>query len=230
MALPTSGLLKWSDIQTEFGGTDPVKLSEYYGRDSVPGSGLIKASDFYGTSAVRYISGAAATANAVSANMTHVSGLNGNANEGANSRSYGLTVEFSYGQNVRYGQSGHRVTLSNLYNIAGISSADAGKAIAIRYEQLQVFRSTNGSDDTGIVTDSCGNIGVSYAANGTTVNTTTGWVTAGSISSTSNGSCSFIVNHATNQSTSQYSGESAKDMTIRHNLYSNSTSQAIRIT
>ena len=50
MALPNSGVLKWSAIQTEFGGSNPVKLSEYYGRDTLPSSGLIKASDFYGTS------------------------------------------------------------------------------------------------------------------------------------------------------------------------------------
>lgn len=52
MAMPSSGVLKWSAIQTEFGGTNPVKLSEYYGESTLPTSGLIKASDFYGTSSI----------------------------------------------------------------------------------------------------------------------------------------------------------------------------------
>ena len=51
MALPSSGTLKLSDIQGEFGGSNPIKLSEYYGADSgVPNSGTIKVSDFYGKS------------------------------------------------------------------------------------------------------------------------------------------------------------------------------------
>ena len=51
MALPSSGTLKLSDIQGEFGGSNPIKLSEYYGADAgVPNSGTIKVSDFYGKS------------------------------------------------------------------------------------------------------------------------------------------------------------------------------------
>lgn len=52
MALPSSGALALSDIQTEFGGTNPIGLSEYYGvATGVPASGTIDISDFYGTSA-----------------------------------------------------------------------------------------------------------------------------------------------------------------------------------
>lgn len=52
MALPSSGALSLSDIQTEFGGSNPISLSEYYGVDTgVPASGTIAISDFYGTSA-----------------------------------------------------------------------------------------------------------------------------------------------------------------------------------
>ena len=51
MALPSSGTLKLSQIQGEFGGSNPIKLSEYYGADAgVPSSGTIKVSDFYGKS------------------------------------------------------------------------------------------------------------------------------------------------------------------------------------
>ncbi len=52
MALPSSGQLSLDDIQTEFGGSNPIGLSEYYGVASgVPSSGTIDISDFYGTSA-----------------------------------------------------------------------------------------------------------------------------------------------------------------------------------
>ena len=59
MALPSSGALSFSQIQTEFGGTDPISLSEYYNTtsglglnisasSSIPSSGAIAVSDFYG--------------------------------------------------------------------------------------------------------------------------------------------------------------------------------------
>lgn len=63
MALPTSGVLDLSDIQTEFGGSNPISLSEYYAgglyvpsgtsgtNGAVPTSGEIEVSDFYGTQA-----------------------------------------------------------------------------------------------------------------------------------------------------------------------------------
>jgi len=58
MALPESGPLSLPDIQAEFGGTNPISLSEYYKggayvlntdfAPNVPTSGTIKISDFYG--------------------------------------------------------------------------------------------------------------------------------------------------------------------------------------
>ena len=60
MALPSSGAISFSQIQTEFGGTDPISLSEYYNTtsglglnissqySSIPASGAIAMSDFYG--------------------------------------------------------------------------------------------------------------------------------------------------------------------------------------
>ena len=51
MAIVSSGAVSLSDIATEFGGTAPHSMSEFYGVASgVPASGEIKlASDFYGT-------------------------------------------------------------------------------------------------------------------------------------------------------------------------------------
>lgn len=57
MTLQTSGAISLSDIQTEFGGTNPISLNEYYRGGSnipssvtdVPASGAIQLDDFYGT-------------------------------------------------------------------------------------------------------------------------------------------------------------------------------------
>lgn len=51
MALPTSGPLSLNDIQTEFGGSNPIGLNEYYGVASgIPASGTISIDNFYGAS------------------------------------------------------------------------------------------------------------------------------------------------------------------------------------
>lgn len=64
MTLPSSGPLSLADIQTEFGGSNPISLSEYYAGGAyvpagtsgtngpVPTSGAISISNFYGTSNV----------------------------------------------------------------------------------------------------------------------------------------------------------------------------------
>jgi len=64
MPLPSSGPLSLNDIQTEFGGTNPIALSEYYAGGAfvpagtsgtngpVPSSGTISIGNFYGTSKV----------------------------------------------------------------------------------------------------------------------------------------------------------------------------------
>lgn len=66
MPLPSSGPLSLNDIQTEFGGTNPISLSEYYAGGAnvpagttgtygaVPSSGTISIQNFYGTSKVVY--------------------------------------------------------------------------------------------------------------------------------------------------------------------------------
>jgi len=58
MALPLTGPISLTDIQTEFGGANPISLSEYYKggayvlttdyAPNVPTSGVISLSDFYG--------------------------------------------------------------------------------------------------------------------------------------------------------------------------------------
>lgn len=56
MALPPSGTITLANIQTEFGGSNPIGLSEYYrggayvtsNNTNVPTSGVISLSNFYG--------------------------------------------------------------------------------------------------------------------------------------------------------------------------------------
>ena len=49
MALQSSGPISLADIQTEFGGSNPIGLNEYYGVDTgIPSSGQISIGDFYG--------------------------------------------------------------------------------------------------------------------------------------------------------------------------------------
>jgi hypothetical protein len=50
MALQSSGAISMAQIQTEFGGSNPISISEYYGVGTVPSSGTISMSDFYGQS------------------------------------------------------------------------------------------------------------------------------------------------------------------------------------
>lgn len=62
MTLPTSGVISLADIQTEFGGANPISINEYYAggtyvasgtsgtNGAVPSSGQISFSQFYGTS------------------------------------------------------------------------------------------------------------------------------------------------------------------------------------
>ena len=59
MTLPASGPLAFTNIQTEFGGTNPIGLNEYYRGGSfvpvsvntatIPAAGTIAANNFYGT-------------------------------------------------------------------------------------------------------------------------------------------------------------------------------------
>ena len=62
MALDASGTLSLGDIQTEFGGSNPIGMSEYYGDgdyvpdgtedgdgNAIPESGALDISDFYDT-------------------------------------------------------------------------------------------------------------------------------------------------------------------------------------
>ena len=55
MAVTSSGQITLLDIATEFGGSEPHTLSEYYGKSTVPASGQISIGNFYGTSNAVYV-------------------------------------------------------------------------------------------------------------------------------------------------------------------------------
>lgn len=67
MPLPSSGAISLNDIQTEFGGSNPISLSEYYQGGSIigsgvypntiPTSGLIQLDDFYSAKATHAYAG-----------------------------------------------------------------------------------------------------------------------------------------------------------------------------
>ena len=73
MAIPSSGSIAMSAIQTEFGGSNPISLSEYYSGGSnvpsgitgnngtIPTSGEIQMGDFRGSSNVAYVSATGGT-------------------------------------------------------------------------------------------------------------------------------------------------------------------------
>ena len=58
MTLPVSGALTLAQIQTEFGGSDPIGMNEYYSgggiitNNQLPTSGPISMADFYGKSSI----------------------------------------------------------------------------------------------------------------------------------------------------------------------------------
>lgn len=52
MTLQSSGAISLANVQTEFGGSNPIGINEYYGRAAgIPASGTISLYDFYGKSA-----------------------------------------------------------------------------------------------------------------------------------------------------------------------------------
>ena len=79
MAVPT-GTASLLDIQNEFGGSNPISLSEYYGvADGVPASGTISINDFRGKSNIFYLDINSNTANAVVSTLATNAGWNGSA-------------------------------------------------------------------------------------------------------------------------------------------------------
>jgi len=62
MALQGSGAISLSDVQTEYGGSNPIAISEYYGSPGIPSSGaLALGGSFHGQSNITYTVGSGGT-------------------------------------------------------------------------------------------------------------------------------------------------------------------------
>ena len=80
MALQTSGAISIGDIATEFGGTAPHSLSEYYGAaDGVPASGAISIKGFYGKANIFTFTISSTQTNANLASLATSAGWDGSA-------------------------------------------------------------------------------------------------------------------------------------------------------
>jgi hypothetical protein len=116
MALQNSGVISLSDIATEFGGSTPHSLSEYYAAASgVPSSGEIALDDFYGKSNIFTFSITSNVANGNLSTLATNAGWDGSApiactiNSGVwcyatSTGSYGLLVNVANATITNYGK------------------------------------------------------------------------------------------------------------------------------
>jgi hypothetical protein len=131
-ALPSTGPLKMSQIQSEFGGSNPISLTEYYGAASgVPASGAISINDFRGKSNVITLTSWGAWATGTgdwSANLSTPPGTSGNA-----ARLSGLNFYFQTASTSEQSWSGTATatyTIRNVFrDLPDLSPADAGKRL-----------------------------------------------------------------------------------------------------
>lgn len=109
MALQSSGQISLSEIATEFGGSAPHSLSEYYDKGNAPSSGEIQlAADFYGTSSSLATGTVNVGTRAVKGGVTE------------NGFSQGSTTNgVSFGSLSSYAISGTSTQIYGLYNRTG---------------------------------------------------------------------------------------------------------------
>lgn len=161
MAIPGSGPVSLSEIQTEFGGSNPISLSEYYGADTgVPGSGTISVSDFYGTSS-----------SDVTMDFLSFSGTlgPGNDNEFATVSGINTTVELEFTSNLTVGSAQAQINSGTLFNIDVPTTANVnnGDTITLYFTDasqsgqnsvlngtINIVNNTDGGESVGIVTSS----------------------------------------------------------------------------
>lgn len=136
MALPASGAISWSAIQAEFGGSNPINISEYYrggglvpdiaANSAVPTSGAISASNFYGATA----EAPDVIPNAV--NWANISGFG--AGENANQTITGINQTISINWTV-VGTAGISYSLNNgTWNYGSSVNIVSGNTLRFRAE------------------------------------------------------------------------------------------------
>ena len=180
MTLPSSGALSFSQIQGEFGGSNPIGLNEYYrggpivpnhGNTSpIPTSGQISVSQFYGTSVTApFPTSRSATISCVQ------SGLD-------------LGYATSYSSNPSMGGSMSPNPIGTLssganYNIRSVRSATVGCKIYLYFEVLGSQPNANWSTIT-VGTATGGNVNssrtsMSYSTPNSPAGVFTQWVNQG---------------------------------------------------
>jgi hypothetical protein len=161
MTLPTSGPLTLSDIQTEFGGSNPIGLGEYYAggglvpagttgtNGAVPSSGAISLNSFYGTSNVRFFDNAFTQEVAYTSGGTPLTGYYGDI--------YSITSDGS-----------NYIWVSGVYTVRNISGSgvlsyqymtkySAGNG-AIEWQKYFTVSGASVSSGAGLAADSSGNL------------------------------------------------------------------------
>lgn len=156
MALQTSGAIALSNIQSEFGGSNPISLSEYYrsgayvptGATGIPTSGAISLSDFYGASNQYAFSITSDTQDADIRALAIASGWDGQVPLVANVNS-GITLyssSTSTGGAVVSGSFPAGLTIVNSGNITGRGGgAQAAGGPALQITTSDTVKVTNNS-------------------------------------------------------------------------------------
>jgi len=154
MALPSSGQLTFAALQTEFGGSNPISMSEYYrgaltttNNTDVPTSGLIRLGDFYDAVKLIFVTISSDIKEANIADLATAAGWDGNGpvNVTINSGVYcwsddtsagGLIVPASMTAAVRIFNSGY------IIGRGGNGGAGVGQAGFSGGPGVQLFNST----------------------------------------------------------------------------------------
>ena len=164
MAVPSSGAIDLKDLQDEFGGSNPISISEYYRGGSlvptnntdVPTSGTVALSDFYG--AVNQISVTASSASSVNLQTLF---------ESAASGSWTATVPkiYTVGASV----------------VLGITTVPASMGGTLTINHSGDIQGTGGDGGTfaGTTTGSAGGTAMTVQSTGVTINMLSGSTLSG---------------------------------------------------
>ena len=137
MPLQSTGAISLANIQTEFGGADPISINEYYlngiyttgtGATGIPTSGTISLNDFYGKSKV--VSGGVPAAV-----QTSWTGIYANAFAGGQ---YGSSYE------AISGCAGENLSRSDVSTFNNIGSSGLNRTMVITYMNL-ILQATAGN-------------------------------------------------------------------------------------
>ena len=149
MALPSSGTISLSQLQTQFGGSNPVSMSEYYRSGanvsnnavnaSIPTSGTLNMSGFYG--------GAGVTTRNLQVNMDY----------GFGNTAVGLTTQSSTAAPFSFGVGGSSICYQPVFHAGTgfITSASVtvnqNEDTASNTEHVLLYGGTSSSTVTNIV-------------------------------------------------------------------------------